>query len=340
MDPHSEASHFPPRLRQAACECYFHAFKSVHGVRLDRHQLPELRAGRSGDSVLTEAYQRFMAAHSCKGLLIGCPRPCSRRAFRDLIHRHYHSWARTRECPSRSRKRAVNLTDAEATELAHLLATPMRSGRSFIRFTTLGEASAKRVRVRSLVLKSGVSHTALHSWLLSRVKTLKYKPEDRAPVFCSSTFRHRQVLSDVLGQRRPWIVRLSHRAAIAQSDGAALAQPLVSPSAAEHSLVNVYFETIFYSQFSFVIDAATFTDQEGEMHVHPKCYSSTDEVFPPHLVEGDPPISQTRSLMVYCVVHKHGGLILGPDIMLTGSKLEKSNLPKAQQLAEAGVETW
>lgn len=336
----SEASHFPPKLREAACESYFHAYSSVHGVQLDCRQLPELRLGPAGDAVLTKAYQSFMAAHSRRGRLIGCPRPCSRKAYRELIHRHFNSWARTRECPTRSRKKPVSLTDAEATELAQLLATPMRIGNSYIRFTTLEEAGEIRPRVRSLVLKSGVSHQALHAWLLSHVSALKYKPEDRAPILCASTLRQRQILCDVLGHRRPWFTRLSHRAAIAHNDGAAFAQPIVSPSPTEHTLVNVYFEHIFYSLFTFVIDAATFTDQEGEMHEHPKCYSLTNDVFPPHLVPGDRPISQTRSLMVYAVIHKHGGLVVGPDIMLTGSKLEKSKVPKAQQLAQAGVETW
>lgn len=46
----------------------------------------------------------------------------------------------------------------------------------------------------------------------------------------------------------------------------------------DYLLVSVFFEPVFYSRFGFVIDATVFTDQEGPMHEHPKCYAATDEV--------------------------------------------------------------
>lgn len=336
----SAASHFPPHLREAACEALFQSYLSHHKIRWDNRVLPELDRGPTGDAVLTAAYNAFMAAHSRNGLLIGHPRPCSRKAYRQLLYRHFNAWARTRRCPSRSRKKPVSLSAEEVRELARELATPMREGNSYIRFTSLADAASCRPRVRALMLKSGATELKLHKWLLANVPELKYKPEDRAPVLAPSTLQKREILADILAQRRPWFTRLSHRARLAVESGSADTDCLFHNASDPHELVNVFFEPDFYSQFTFVIDAACFTDEQGDMHDHPMCYSSSEDVFPPHLVPGDPPVSRTRSIMVYCIIHKWGGMICGPDVICTGTKLEKSSLPKDQQLREAGIQTW
>lgn len=343
MPQPSAAGHFPPDLRAAACEAYFQAYLSIHDVRLDRRGLVPLRSGPAGDAALTAAYNAFMAAHSRNGVLIGCLRSCSRRQYRQLLYRHFKTWAVTRQCPTKSRKRPVRLSAEEVRELVNELATPQRVGKSYIRFTTLDEpdgAAAFRPRVRALLSKSGVSPKRLHQWLLAHVPELQYKPEDRAPVLAPSTLYKRQLLSDILAKRRPWFSRLSHRARIVQESGSAHGDFLYHHAHDARDIVNVFFEQDFYSMFTFVIDAATFTDEEGDMHEHPKCYSSKTDVYPPHLVAGDPPISSTRSIMEYAVIHKYGGVIAGPDAMLTGSKLKQSTLPKDQQFEMAGLETW
>lgn len=336
----SAASHFPQHLREAACEAFFHSYFSHHKVRWAKRSLPWLDVGPSGDVVLSDAYDAFMAAHSRNGLLIGTSRPCSRRDYRQLLYRHYYAWAGTRRCPSRQRKKEVSLSAEEVRELAHELATPRCDGFSYVRFTTLEEAASFRPRVRALMLKSGASDSKLHEWLLAKVPALKYKPEDRAPELTAFTLQRRQILSDILAQRRPWFTRLSHRARLAVENGTASYEYLFHNAKDSHELVNVFFDPIFYSQFSFVIDAACFTDEDGDMHEHPMCYSSTGDVYPPHLVPGDPPVSRIRSIMVYAIIHKYGGLICGPDIIYTGSRLEQSRLPKDQQFQAAGIQTW
>lgn len=329
--------HFTPKLREAACECYFNAYHRATAVKLDRRGLPRMQSGPQGDSVLTESYTAFMAAHSRGGRLIGCPRGCSRKTYRELIRKHFKSWSKTRQCPTKSRKKLVNLTDAEAIELAAELATPTRNGQSFERFICIDDAAAARPRIAELVAKSGATSDALHRWLMHRVPTLKYKPEDRAPTLCPTTLRKRQACADVWGQRMRWFSRLSHSGAIARQ----CQTPTASSSRHRpHDEVDIFFDPEWYGQFGFVLDATTFSDQEGPLHDHPRCYSATDDVYPPRLVRDDKPIRQTRSIMVYAVIHKHAGVIIGPDVMLTGTKLEQSNLPKSEQLARAGVETW
>ena len=101
----------------------------------------------------------------------------------------------------------------------------------------------------------GVPSPLLHQWLLDNVAELQYKPEDRAPVLAPSTLQRRQILSEILGQRRPWFSRLSHRARIAQENGAAHCDSLYHHASDPHEMVNVFFERDFYSQFTFVIDA-------------------------------------------------------------------------------------
>lgn len=337
--------HFPPNLREAACEATYISYLEIYGVSLDCRLLPPLQRGPVGDTVISHAYTRFMASYSRHGILIGCQRPCDRRSFRELVRRHFVSWAISRQCPSKTKKKAICLTRAEALEMARLLATPARNGSSYVRFTTLDEAASCWPRVRALLTKSGATSNALHSWLLKQVPTLKYQPEDRAPLLCPSTLRKRQLCARIWSQRSPWFTRLSHRAAVASRASASVRQPIArqpiaTACAGDPSLVNVYFDPIFYSQFGFVIDATSMSDREGPMHHHPKCYSASDDVYPPHLVPDDKCISQTRSIMVYCVIHKFGGLLVGPDVMLTGTKLEKSVLPKAEQLAQAGIDTW
>lgn len=44
--------------------------------------------------------------------------------------------------------------------------------------------------------------------------------------------------------------------------------------------------------------------------------------------------------MVYCVIHKHLGLAVGPDVMYTGTRFKKSSKSKQEQFVEHGIETW
>jgi hypothetical protein len=74
-----------------------------------------------------------------------------------------------------------------------------------------------------------------------------------------------------------------------------------------------------------MLDAVAFEDSEvAPKAEEKKCYTLDHETYPPHLLPRKPRIDSTNRVMVYVVLHPHEGIVVGPDIMFTGSKVQES----------------
>lgn len=296
--------------------------------------------------MLDAAWNSFIAAHVRGGQLILQPRIITKSAYRRLIDRHIEQWLLTRECPSRSHKKHFNLTLPELQELADLLATPFEHDGHTHRYTNIIKAIEDIPRVKALAAKSRLSPVVLHDHVLASIPSLQYGPEDRAAQLCYHTLMGRRALADVLSGRVPWLVRpskvpmRSSRGPITATSTKATTAMQEGAAAPQQNLLEFFWKPE-YMDFVFMLDATSFSDKEGPMHARaPHVYYITQDVWGPTEVARDHSISETTSIMVYCVIHKHLGLVVGPDIMFTGTKFKKSKKSKEQQFREHGIKTW
>lgn len=322
--------HFSPETCERACACFFSAYDDEYGKNPDKCGLPTFESGCKGDRLISTAYQRFMRQHSRDGKLISQNRGCTRKAYVHLLHDHWDSYSRDRKCPRKSRKKGINLTDEEGREMARLLGTPVNNNGSYERYQNIDEAIKRNQRIRNLAEKSNATCSMLHTWLTELVPALRLAPDDCAPKHCASTLKKRQHCAAVLRGESPWIERaLSYSCRrVSMPNGPAEKMP-------------VMWQHEWFGPHTYMLDATTFLNKQGAASEPHGCvYTLTDEVFPPRLVRADKRISQATSIMVYCVIHKHLGLVVGPDIMFTGTKLPQSKKDKEEQFAQAGVKTW
>lgn len=347
--PISPRCHIPPNMRAAACAMFYSQYKDRKRIERPDQVVLEFSFGCKGDPVLNAAYDDFMSAHSCKGKLRGLPRGLTRRQFRNLILSHWKAWRDTMHCPSRSHKRVINLTYDEAVELATLLTEPVNNNGSMERFETVKDAMKVKPRIAELVKKSGVGEitSSLDTWLLKEVPWLRLQADDRAPRLCKTTLRKRMQCSDVWGGRIPWR-RVQRRHGYAKDRARKLQEksPITRKrrrgTDEEEDMFESMFDPAWYGPFTFMLDATRLELREGTVEDAAKVFTSKEHVYGPRLAKPDASISQTQSLMVYAVIHKYHGLLVGPDVMLTGSKLKAttSKLTKSDQFQEQGVETW
>lgn len=197
-------------------------------------------------------------------------------------------------------------------------------------------------------MKSRVTMPVLHKWLMGNFPSLQYKPEDRVPRLCPSTRKGRKRCADVWRGDVLWFTRKRERV-LRPLPGEGGGEAGGQEEGQEEKLgrdcpgQEVFWYPAWCGPFTFMLDATSFRNGEGPMHAPaPLVYSDRNNVYPPTPVTPDKSISQSSTTMVYVVIHKHLGVVVGPDIMLTGSKLKqsKSKLSKEEQFEQAGGKTW
>lgn len=349
----SSRCQIPEFLREAACAYFFSHYRSIKRIQRPDEVVLSFSDGCKGDPVLNAAYDDFMAAYFCDGHLQDTPRGLTRRQFRNMITSHWESWRKTRHCPSQPHAKTVNLTHDEAVWLATQLIEPVKEGDSWERFGSLNDALEKKPHIKPLLVKSrvGPNYKLLESWLVNEVPWLKLQPDDCAPRLCKSTLKKRVQTSDVWGGRVRWR-RIRRRHGYAKDRARAKQQKSPVTRKRRRStdeedddddfMVDCFFDPAWYGQFTFMLDATRLELREGTVADVSPVFMSTEHVFGPRLGKPDASIAQTQSLMVYLLIHKYGGVLVGPDVMLTGSKLKASasERTKSDQFEDENVETW
>lgn len=131
---------FCREVREAACDNYNIAYRHVTGHDFDERAHLKRKRGCKGDEVLREASSTFEAGHTRNGQLLLQPRSITKEQYERLIDRFFPRWIATRHCPSKPRKKIVNLTHGELQELAALLATPIQKDGNMKRFQKYGRS--------------------------------------------------------------------------------------------------------------------------------------------------------------------------------------------------------
>lgn len=339
--------HFSPDTRVAACAAFYTVYKDKYGISLHNCGLPSLMRGCKGDGTLRAAYKRFETGYMIGGLVATQGRTCTETAYYNMLTNHFLAYSIAKRCPDKRRKSVIHLTQWEAGVLVRLLTTPHENYGLIIKFGSLKQAAQYDSRIEYLCFKSGVSMPVLLKWLKANYPELQHKPEDRVPQLCPSTLGKRRECADVWRGERTWFQRPPQPQRVAQTRAACApsAGDGCAPSAGDEcapELVDVKFNPAWARAHTFMLDAITFSDQEGPLHsAARKVFTSKHDVYPPTPVQADKSINKSTHIMVYAVIHPEAGLLVGPDVQFTGTKFPFSKTKKKQQqFEEHQVKTW
>ena len=173
---------------------------------------------------------------------------------------------------------------------------------SWKHFKSIPEAQEGCAELRYLMSEANLLPSTLFSLLVNKHKIVKYKRPDQKSRHAPSTLRKRQDCSAVWAGTKPWLT-------------------VDSPTRSQVPL-SVQFDWDWYSHFTFMIDAVQFEDSEPATAAKSeRVFSLNYETWPPHLVPSTPRIDSTNRAMFYIVLHPHEGIVLGPDLVSTGSRV-------------------
>ena len=344
--PH--ADHFSPSVCEAACACFSQAYFQFYGKRVNSERLPSLRSGPHPSPVLELAWKSFQQEFTCNGTLIAQRRECDREAYRHVVRTHWKDYFLTRRCPHPTFKKDINLTDEETRELAHLAAKRIKhEAGTFVAHQRLAAVGKAYPRAQQLIDKADATEDALHDHLLKNVKELRYIKEDVVYEHAKGTAQKRQRCAEILRGDAPWFKRpCIDTREHSTSDGAKKGER------------DVYWKQEYWAQHVFVLDATQFcnrrTDEKPEDDAPLVYVMESEPLYPAREIPRPKSISQSTSLMVYALFHKYLGLIVGPDLVFTGTKLpqlpkskdqekkseEQKLKDKEQQFEDLHLKTW
>lgn len=298
----SGKAHFVAEQRIRACLSYQIAHKSIRKVSVDA---VHVRSGKRGftDPVWTRAFELFEAGKPSKSKAV---RQASRRQFKDLVSRWYTRWDNGELCERVGQTGCV-LTQAEIQHAVQVIGTPVKVGNSFVHFESMQQAldSDQGKEIRDILSVNKMSTNTLHHLLVNQLKLLSHKTADRRPKLPPGTLASRRQAAEVWAGRVPWLY--------------------VTNCTRSEADVPEYFDWEYYFNFTFMIDACSFEDGPGSGVTKSKfVYGIPGKLWGPELEEPEQSIVNSSKLMYYTVIHPQGGVICGPDLVYTGSKVPVS----------------
>lgn len=233
------------------------------------------------------------------------PRGVTYKNYKDLVRKWYDSWDHGCDC-TRESGRCSHVPHDALYHMASLIAagTEGEEG-SWAHFETLDEAFESSEELRNLMSLYHLRSCTVHNLLVRKHRLLKYKKADQRSKHAKSTLLRRQACSAVWAGTKPWLT--------------------ITTGTRAEANIDVRFEWSWYSNFTFMIDATFFEDGEAASAAAAKrVYSLNEETYPPHLLPPSPRIDATHRAMFYIVLHPHEGVIVGPDLVYTGSKVSEA----------------
>ena len=325
MSPHPKAksqngySHWSEEQRNQACSFFKSAFKRHHvDIQHSRGRSPTLadlrkrKRGCTGDLVWTEAWAGFQAAQ----------RSCEHRRMtnRHQMQAVVRSWLPNFMAGERLRRSGRNsgcpLSEKEVQFAVQTLSTPIEDGDNLVYFQTVAQCIADSEngdRLQAILTRKCVSPQALHRMLVDDLKVVAFKRCDIREELAPSTLAQRRKCSEIWGRRRCWLEHPS---------------PTRSAPA-----IQVFFQWDWFFEFTFMIDAISF--ENGVLSCRsnsPKVYQAIHASFGPQLQQRKKSVATTSKMMFYVMIHRHGGIVAGPSLVLSGSRV-----PQAQASQKGAI---
>jgi hypothetical protein len=297
--------HFLPTMRKRGRSC----FKTMHAMTYSYNvgSISEYRGktrGQQRDVVWEGAFKLFVlwqSEHERDAL----PRQTTYKSLKDLVVKWYDAWNRGLDCV-RSSHQDAHVTYDQLLHLATLLATGHDGDDgSWSHYEIFNDAREACAELKSKMEECKPSATTLHKLLVHIHKLLKHKKADGRSKHWKKTLQKRQYCSAIWRGEVPWL----HRTAAPTRSG----EP-----------VRLKLEWDWYSHFTFMIDAVSFEDSGSSSSKSKNVYSINEFTFPPALYEQVKHIDSTGRGMFYVVLPAHEGVVCGPDLVFTGSKVHES----------------
>lgn len=312
MSPHpkpkcnSGRSHWSEEQRANACSFYRAAFKRHyrnHPSKRDRsptaEDLADALRGRCGDPVWSAAWHDYQLAQRKSE-----HRPLtSMRQYQKTVR----AWLTRYSCGEGTSRggtdRLCPLSQSELDLAERALSTPIKVGDSCIYFQTVGqciEQSPLGPKLQELLARKNLRPQTLHRLLVKDLHILAYKKCDMREELAQTTLLQRRKTADVWARRKPWLFRSS-------------------PTRSNH--LPVFFDWEWYFDYTFMIDAVSFEDGILSGGSSPNVYQSISNRYGPQLLKRKKGIASTSKMMFYVMIHRHGGIIAGPSLVFSGSKV-------------------
>lgn len=321
--PDVEKGHLPPGLRRLAAEAVYHALPREGLAALQCGACASERSLHMTPELMHDAHLKFQALVVAQGWDADYLARLDKEHFRKAAFKYLpRLLSRQPGCEAMRQTRTPKLTPDELRDAARILATPVKQGDSWRHWRSVRECletkHPQQARFEALCKKSGVGCEAFADRLERECKgMLVYGTADKAGKLKPTTLKKRQAAAAVWGHRKPWkqLVQRSEarRLGIAVTD--------TSHRGVDKSkLRTLMWDWEVYTEFSVMMDAATFEDAEGGAHHAEQVYKLKGVHYPPELCEPDKPVKQRTKLMAYCVIHAYEGRVAGPYLMYSGSK--------------------
>ena len=305
--------HFSVPLREHACACFKDSHFDACGYNLKSIRDYESdAAGRVKDTVWESAYQSFIRGLPSKQR-IPCPRNTSYKNYYDLVNKWYDSWDEGESC-ARGSKGSDRVPLEVLYRIARLVAEGVEGEEgSWVYFEDINEACERVPELRLILSEYSLRPATVFNLLVRKHKLVLFNRPDERDRHARSTLEKRQMCSQIWAGTRPW-------------------RTITSPTRSAAPL-HINFEWDWYSHFTFMIDAIIFEDSvPAKAPRSQRVFTLNDTTYPPHLLPPKPRIDSTNRAMFYVVLHPHEGVVLGPDLVYTGSKVSEALKGKKDEM--------
>lgn len=318
-------AHFTGKQRQAACGVFKSVFKGQYGsdpviVGKKFQCVGKLsyaaQRGCKGDAVCNAAH-RLYTNGAGEDHEEETPREhCSSAAFLKVVRTWYARWRAGESCERM--EKPIILTEADVELCLQHIGEPFDELEgSYIHYSSISKAVDASPELQEMQARYGgknkLTPTRLHKILVDDLKVLSHNMPDVKEPLCPRTLKSRRDAAEVWSGRVPWMQQASpaHRGGVQ---------------------VDTYFKQEFYEQFTFMIDAVGMEDGPGSKpQRRAKVYRVAHKLWGPHLVGGQPGLKQASKMMIYVALHPEVGIVCGPDLVYTGSKVPLAS--KAEKAA-------
>jgi hypothetical protein len=299
----SKYAHWSESQREQACAFYVSAGKNLYGPSFDPVAPHKAVEGRIGDQLWTTASQNFISSQR-KG---ETKLVASRYQYKAMVRTYLRRWSLGESCRRQGKGISCPLSQSEIELAVRVLGTPIEEGDNHVYFETISECISRAAdgdKLSTLLQRKQMSPESLHRLLVDQLKVLSYTVRDLRDELPDRTLQQRRTCSDIWAGRLPWLENPSPTRGIVSRKS--------------------FFQWSWYFSFIFMIDAVTFDDGIRSRCKNQKVYQLKKKRFGPQTTQRKRGLDTATQLMIYVVLHPHGGIVAGPSLVLSGSRLPQS----------------
>lgn len=160
------------------------------------------------------------------------------------------------------------------------------------------------------------------------------KKADIREKLAKDTAKSRKDCSDVWGHRKAWRTLKRTRA---EREGEGVRARAAEEEETEQE---VMWDWHYYKNYTFMIDATSFDDKPITRRNYQRAIMLKNLVHPPEVEKAPPSLNNATTIMVYTIIHPHLGVVLGPEVMYTGSTTKPGNNQGAKNRHDPEFPYW